>query len=448
MKIDIIEEYDDFKKLRSNWDDVYQADPEAQFFLSWTWLFEIFTRYRKGWLILAVRPDSEDSKYVSFFPLRIKTRLSNTKKVFYNEIHVAGTFFWSDYSGFICNPDFENESIPLLSGQLKKMNWRELILKNISVSKARLDLFLKPFEGSQFYKRNIKCISKTSRINKLICPYVNLPDSFDGYLKEKVSSNTRQKIRRFLRRVESSSEYTITQSTPETYERDINALISYWKIRWADKKGRELKRLAEKYRLILRHGSHNNTLFMPVLWRHDKPLGVLGSFIDRQKDSLLYFVAGRDQSCTDLPVGMILHAYSIRWAIENGLKLYEFLRGDEPFKYSYGSKERRIKFIVIGTKSRVNLNRLIDPRSINDVLKWSTELQSLGKFRNAETGFQQVLEASPRNEEALFRYARFLDKEKKFSQSKKLYTRLLDINKENIDAQESLTIRLDNSSVQ
>ncbi len=39
-------------------------------------------------------------------------------------------------------------------------------------------------------------------IDNSICPSVALPDDLDRFLETKVSSNTRQKIRRFLRQVE------------------------------------------------------------------------------------------------------------------------------------------------------------------------------------------------------------------------------------------------------
>ena len=47
MQIDIIDSYKAFAELETNWNAVYQKDPEAQFFLSWTWFSKVFLDHPK-----------------------------------------------------------------------------------------------------------------------------------------------------------------------------------------------------------------------------------------------------------------------------------------------------------------------------------------------------------------------------------------------------------------
>jgi hypothetical protein len=432
MQVDIVETYTEFEKLKLNWDAVYEADPEAQFFLSWTWLSQVFSHHQTGWFILAIKPDGINRDYIAFFPLRLKTRMSNKLQEFYNEIRVAGTFFWADYSGFICRPDYDEEAIPCLSSQLKQMHWREIYLKNILISDKRLEIFVSQFDNTIFSHSYLKRISKLDNIDRLVCPYVVLPDEFETYLTEKLSANTRQKIRRFMRKIENSDDLTITYSVPETYERDLDILINFWRKKWATRKGREIEHLAKIYRKILQQGLENNTLYMPILWRGERPLGALGSFIDRQKKSLLHFVAGRDESCVNLPPGLILHVHSIRWAIENGLKTYDFLRGNESFKYSYGAIDRRIRYLLLSTRSGANLNRTLDPGCLDDVLKKATRYQRSGWTEKAKIGFQQILEIRPEDMTVLRRYGRLLYQNGDSSKAKNIYLKLLEIDQNNI----------------
>ena len=426
MQVDLIETYAEFERLKSNWNHVYQSDPEAKFFLSWIWFSQVFKRYLTGWCVLAAKRETESGRYVAFFPLRLKTRMSKSRRQFVNEIHMGGSFFWADYTGIICSPEYEEEAIQSICIKLKQMNWTKLYLKHFDVSEKRLAFFTGHFDGSMFLKENRNSISARDSINNLICPYIELSDDFETYLMEKLSANTRQKFRRFMRKVENSEDFRITHSVPETDERDLDILIDFWKKRWVHRKGKDVEKLGYKYKEIMQTGLEGGTVYMPMLWRGDTPLGGLGSFVDRQKKSLLYFVAGRDESYTNPPTGFVLHAHSIRWAIENGLKTYDFLRGDESYKYSFGATKRRIKYVVLSTKSGTNLNRTLDPRCIDDVLEQSARYQKYGRFKEAEIGYRQVLEACPKNLAALRRYGRLLYSNNRFAEAQKIYQELVD----------------------
>lgn len=442
MNVDIIDTYARFEALKENWEGIYAADPEAQFFLSWIWLSQVFLQHPKEWYVLAVKTGDNQTHhnngYVAFLPLRLKTRWSLSQNAFCNEIRMAGTLFWADYTGLLCHPDHETQAIPALATQLKSMHWRELALKNIRISEKRFDLLTYPFHKSIFSHKPQRRISKTDNVDRLICPYVKLPISFDTYLTEKLSANTRQKVRRFLRKVENDGDLRITHSTPETQQRDLDILVDYWKKKWTDRKGDDIDRLACKYWEILRQGLQSGVVFMPMLWRGEIPLGALASFVDRQKQTLLFFVAGRDETCSNPPPGLILHAYSIRWAIANGLTTYEFLRGNEPYKYAYGVAERHIKYLIISTKSGANLNRTLDPKSIDYVLREATRLQKSGRLRQASIGFQQILEVQPNHIVTLRRYARLLYQENQFAEAQGIYLRWVENDPINLEGWQGL----------
>src|SRR5580704_1570335 len=104
MHIHVIDELSDFNALRRNWDTVYEADPEAQFFLSWQWLSDWLAVYQTVWFVLAAKRKKTDAEYVAFLPMRLRVYFD--KKVgFCNELIVAGTFF-SDYTGILARPEF------------------------------------------------------------------------------------------------------------------------------------------------------------------------------------------------------------------------------------------------------------------------------------------------------------------------------------------------------
>ena len=396
MFIDVIDNFEDFQRLRDNWDAVYEADPEAQFFLSWTWLSQ-WLPARQHWFILAARPTQGASRYVAFFPLRLRTKLKHGSG-FHNEISMAGNS-GADYTGLICLPDSHHRAIPALAKALKTLNWTRIRLENIRISDQRLRLILAHFPQRTFNVARTERINAADQVNNSICPLVNLPGDWDSYLSS-LSSNTRQKIRRFLRMVESDPTYRLTHAQPDTIERDVDTLLELWSAKWASRKGDRLDAMLKSSRAILMNCFQNGSVLLPVLWRDETPLGALAIYVDRQKKSFLFFMSGRDDSVDSPPPGLVLHAHSIRHAIVHGFRTYDFLRGNEAYKYSFGARERRIHYLALSTRTGRNLGEKLDHRSVPTVLQHVAELHRCGNLAEAERGYRQILAIEPAHQAA------------------------------------------------
>ena len=160
--------------------------------------------------------------------------------------------------------------------------------------------------------------------------------------------------------------------------------------------------LTHNIRLMLRHSFDAGALFLPVLWQGDRPICALASLVDARKRSFLFFITGRDQTFDGPLSGLVLHAHSIRHAIRNGFVTYDFLRGNETYKYSFGVEERRIESFVLSRKDRKNLGSILDRRCLRFVLRKSMEHHRAGRRAEAECGYRQLLEVEPHNADALY----------------------------------------------
>jgi CelD/BcsL family acetyltransferase involved in cellulose biosynthesis len=60
-----------------------------------------------------------------------------------------------------------------------------------------------------------------------------------------------------------------------------------------------------------------------------------------------YYQAGRDPAYESSSVGFVLLSHTIRAAVEDGAYEYRFLRGDEPFKYRFASRDDGLESIVL-----------------------------------------------------------------------------------------------------
>ena len=424
MRIDVIDSLEAFNRLQPEWDAVYHADPEAQFFLSWTWMSKWLPMLEGPWFILAVRPPAGASDCVGFFPLRLRIR-ERKAGGFYNEINMAGNFS-ADYTGFICTPEFQDRVIAALAAHLKRMNWTRINLENILMSDARRRLFLSHFSKGKFNTKEHERVNQRDNVNNRICPYAALPNNWDSYL-EGLSANTRQKIRRFLRQIEENDEFRITHADADSLDRDLSVLLKFWGVKWGPRKGSRLNTILTSNYKMLKSCADSDALFLPVLWRGETPLCALASLIDPDKKSLLFYIGGRDETFNNPPPGLILHAHSIRYAIAGGFKIYDFLRGNEPYKYSLATVERRISCITVTTRHGSNLHDKLDPRSVPEVLERATELHQAGRLKAAELGYRQILDTDPESEKALYCLGQLLATEGRHGAATRLFKTLVSV---------------------
>ena len=399
MQIRVIDNLEAFADVRENWDRVYVEDPDAQFFLSSAWLSQWLPMLTGPWFILAARPAGADA-YVAFMPLRV--RLKELKQGgLCNEINMAGNY-QADYTGFISVPAFDNRAIPAFAKHIRKLSWARIHLENIRTTDERLRLFLSGFPEHKFGIKPQERINRRDNIDNCICPFARLPDDWDSYLNM-LSANTRQKLRRFLRQVEGDSEFRFTHASGETIDRDLRILLQFWETKWGPRKGNRLNTIVRSNFEMLKRNFHAGSLFLPLLWKGDAPLGGLAILVDNEKKALHFYIAGRDERFNSPPPGLVLHAYSIRHAIENGFCVYDFLRGNESYKYSFATDERRIACTLIGTRDgRNNLGDRLDIRTLPEALAYATKLHKAGRLRQAEQAYRQILRSDPQCGKALY----------------------------------------------
>ena len=67
----------------------------------------------------------------------------------------------------------------------------------------------------------------------------------------------------------------------------------------------------------------------------------------RTPEGYLYYNAGVDPDARDLSPGVLLVAEFIRRALADGARRFDFLRGDEPYKYEWGAVDEPIQRILV-----------------------------------------------------------------------------------------------------
>jgi CelD/BcsL family acetyltransferase involved in cellulose biosynthesis/Flp pilus assembly protein TadD len=406
MHIDVIEHLDDLEALKPDWDRLYAADPEAHYFLSWTWIATWFKSRPLPWIALAAKDKPEDEAYVAFFPLQIGTGLDRGRG-FYNTIVMGGSYY-AVYTGILCDPAFQDRAIPALADRIRELNWTSLHLDDIYMSKERLDAFLDRFPESDFISGKVSrpahITGSGERIDHDLYVYVPLPGDFESFLNERLGARTRRNARLCLRKLDSAGEFRVTHADVDSLERDLDTFYGMWQSQWGAANPRYARYILDSSRQMLSECFNDGSLLLPILWRGKTPLAAFVILLDRPRKSMVCFLGARDIEFRNPSPGLMLHADNIRWGIENGFELYDLGTGDYAYKYMFGANEHRIERFRITTRNKRNLGERLDPRSLPIVFARAQRLRDEGDPVNAEIACRQILAADPSRADALALY--------------------------------------------
>ncbi len=184
-----------------------------------------------------------------------------------------------------------------------------------------------------------------------VCPVVTLPPGgWDDYLAT-LDKKARHEIRRKLRRAETAGEVTFRQMPLDTGS--VDAFITLHQARWGDdglfpdteggQRSRGfLHRLAE---LEAAEGDLAQ-LQLGQVFVGERLIFVGVGFDDGA--TCYFYNAGADPEARELSPGVTGTAAYIRDRLAAGRVRFDFLRGDEPYKYEWGAVDEPVWRIVVG----------------------------------------------------------------------------------------------------
>jgi CelD/BcsL family acetyltransferase involved in cellulose biosynthesis len=181
-----------------------------------------------------------------------------------------------------------------------------------------------------------------------VCPVLSLPagGTFDDYLGT-LDKKGRHEIRRKIRRAEAHGEVRLVESSDPLV--DLETFAEFHQGKWG-----------ERGLFPATPGGDASRRFFRRLFEEHGPDGVLRlSFLTvgerriaagvhlRTADGYLYYNGGVDVDARELSPGVLMVAAYIQQAIGEGCRRFDFLRGDEPYKYEWGAVDEPIQRILV-----------------------------------------------------------------------------------------------------
>lgn len=338
LEITEIGSTNEFFGLQDVWTKALVSSKDNNIFLTWEYMVNCVTQLGESerLRILCVM---DESKIVAIVPLR-QTCYSFGKWLAYDVLEPLA-YRVADYTGLILT-DEKPEYLRLLIDHLyKNKYWDFVYLYNIQPTYGKLFASLAQDKTG---------FPKFSTFEGSVCPYITLPDSIDELmngLRPKFRKNLRRSMKN-LQRDHGKMElknYTDIGSLEETMQIFFDLHQKRWIKRghagaFARQKQREMS--LNCARLFAEKGWLN--LFFLVV--KSKPVAAQCCFEYNRK--MYYWLGGFDPAFSSYSVGNLLIMQVLESCVERKIQEYDFMRGDEAYKFDWGAEFRRllnIKFV-------------------------------------------------------------------------------------------------------
>lgn len=270
---------------------------------------------------------------------RENERLVGIAPLFYAPDHrgepallLLGSIEISDYLDLITRPQdlgaFLEELLPFLR-QADLPTWRSLELDNVLEDSPTLPA-LERAAQQQGWSFSLEKLQHS--------PCIPLPGDWERYLAS-LDKKQRHEIRRKMRRAAEASPparwYLVND--PQRLEEEIEAFLELMR-HDQDKAAFLSEAMQEHMRLTIRCAFESGCLSLAFLEVNgEKACGYLSfDYLNR----IWVYNSGMNQRFKDYSPGWVLLGHLLQWANENQRQAFDFLRGNEDYKYRFGAVDR------------------------------------------------------------------------------------------------------------
>lgn len=359
MNVDVVTRRQDLAGLSQQWDALARNDSRDGFFRTSAWY--------QSWMD-HIRPDAEPFVVVARDHAGEILGLAPLCKGPFRDLGFRLTGVSSggrelasgDFLDFPSVPHARTQALSAILDFLweQRSQWEILTIGEVTVD-GDLHRAVAAFAES----RNLGFRLQEERV----CPFIELPPTFDQYLRS-VSQKMRYEMRRDSREVLGKmgariEVVTEPQLVCEHLDTVIQLHVAHWRnVNLPGTLSRpEMARFLKQFCSAPPQGAQTR---LYLLKYEEKPAAAV--FVFWYGENALFYQTGWDphSPVARFSPGMVLVGWSIRDAIESGMRYYDFLRGDETYKVRLTKACRRTATLLLGrsflAKEYLRANRLKD----------------------------------------------------------------------------------------
>lgn len=318
-----------FESLADHWQHLIEESPEPTFFDSQTWQQTWWDEFGEGseLKLLTVRSDSGDVSMIA--PLMVDG----------SEVSFLGSTDLVDYHDFLTKDRLTPRCIQTVVSAISEMpEIDKILLQSLPGNSPTITQFREAAEQAGW---NVEIEQED------VAPRIELPDTWEEYVSN-LRKKDRHELRRKLRRLEAAGEVKLVElSSPEYIEPAMGDFMRLHRMSTPDKNEfmtTEREQFFCKVAVALARENLTRLVFLEIDGVRE---ATSLSFVSGNVRYL--YNSGYNPAQSKLSVGLLNHALAIKSSIESGHRIFDFMRGNESYKYHLGGTDRQV-FALTATR--------------------------------------------------------------------------------------------------
>jgi CelD/BcsL family acetyltransferase involved in cellulose biosynthesis len=331
---------DGFTALAAEWNSLLRRSRFNSLFLTYEWQTTWWHHQGKGdlWIVAFRRPDNNE--LVGIVPLYLVIAKEGPFAG-QPKLNLVGCIEVSDYLDAIIAKGWEGPVYAALLDWLQSEEapeWGVLDLCNLP-------------EDSLTYRDLPPLVTQHGlRVEVLqedTAPQFRLPLRYETYLEEQVEKKQRHEIRRKQRRAEREAEvgFVIVDSA-QNLEAEMDDFIALQRASRADKADfmtPSMRRFFNAAACTMADAGYLRLCFLTL--NGEKAAALFAFEYDRR--FWLYNSGYDPDAYAQLSPGWVILAYSIQYAIAAGCQVFDFMQGNEEYKYRFGGLDYKVMRVLV-----------------------------------------------------------------------------------------------------
>ncbi|UYN92484.1 MAG: GNAT family N-acetyltransferase [Anaerolineales bacterium] len=331
MKIDIIRSTDSWADMQQEWDELLQKSHLNLPFLTFAfqqawWQHQGGGEWQNAELHI-ITGRGEDGALLGIAPLFRAD----------GQLYLIGSHEIADYLDFIARPQDLDMFVKAVLAELRAdEGWAQLTLYNLLDESKTIESVKAAAQAT-----DLTVTEETLQP----CPYIALPESFDAYL-ESLDSKQAHELRRKMRKAARNVLPVSTELVRDVSELD-QALDDFFVLMTQEED--KLKFLTPAMRVQMEAiarvafaGGWLQLVFLKVGRQR------AAAYMNFDYDNRIWsYNAGFSNAHAQLSPGWLMMAEMMQRSIEDKKIVFDFMRGDEEYKYRFGAVNRYVKKVTI-----------------------------------------------------------------------------------------------------